>query len=134
MENNNIHTNDNNINLELDKFRKILNNKINEKKNQIHPSHNKVYNNSLQQEIHCLKWVLGQTNTTATINQGQIQMSQIEDIIQREVNNLERTLMTTKSLSIQKRDMFVIYTEILEWVLYVIRSIQEKGLHWQFNI
>ena len=142
MENNsnNSHSNNDNTDVEIDRLRQILNNKINQKKNQIHPSlHNKVYNNSLQQEIDCLKWVLGQTtntNTTATIkNQRQkiIQINKIQDIVQNEVNKLDTTLRT-KSLSIEKRDKFIIYSEILTWVLYVIQSIKEKGIHWQFNI
>jgi hypothetical protein len=132
---NNIHSNDaNNTDAELDRLRQVLNNKINQKKNQIHPSHNKVYNNSLQQEIDCLKWVLGQTTNTTTIkNQRQIQINKIKDVVQNEVNKLETTL-TTKSLSMRNRDMFIIYTDILQWVLYIIQSIKEKGLHWQFNI
>ena len=129
---NNSDTNDTDV--EIDRLRQILNNKINQKKNEIHPSHNKVYNNSLQQEIYCLKWVLGQTTNTTTIkNQRQIQINKIKDVVQNEVNKLETTL-TTKSLSMRKRDMFIIYTDILQWVLYIIQSIKEKGLHWQFNI
>ena len=42
--------------------------------------------------------------------------------------------MTTNTINIDKRDMFIIYTETLSWVLYVIQSIKEKGLHWRFNI
>ena len=128
---NNSDTNDTDV--EIDRLRQVLNNKINQKKNEIHPSlHNKIYNNSLQQEIDCLKWILGQTNTT--INQRQIiQINKIEDIVQKELDKLEITL-TTKPLSIRKRDMFIIYTDILQWVLYVIHSIKEKGVHWQFNI
>jgi hypothetical protein len=129
---NNSDTNDTDV--EIDRLRQILNNKINQKKNEIHPSHNKVYNNSLQQEIDCLKWVLGQTTNTTTIkNQRQIQINKIKDVVQNEVNKLETTL-TTKSLSMRNRDMFIIYTDILQWVLYIIQSIKEKGLHWQFNI
>ena len=76
MENSN-NIGSNNTDLEIDRFRQILNNKINQKKNEIHPSlHNKIYNNSLQQEIDCLKWVLGHTtntNTTATTIKNQRQ-------------------------------------------------------------
>jgi hypothetical protein len=60
-------------------------------------------------------------------------MSQIEDIIQDEVSKLDTTLRT-KLIGIQKRDKFIMYFEILQWILYVIQSIKEKGLHWQFNI
>jgi hypothetical protein len=74
-----------------------------------------------------VKCVLGKTN------QRQIQISQVEDIIQKEVNYLNGK-MTTKSINKEKRDMFITYTETLNWVLYVIHSIEEKGLHWTLNI
>jgi hypothetical protein len=38
---------DNDPNLELDRLKQILNKKIKEKKNQIHPLHAKVYNYNL---------------------------------------------------------------------------------------
>jgi len=125
--NNNNNSNGNKTDIELDRFKQILNNKISEKKNQIFPSHSMAYNNNVQHEVNCLKWVLGITN------QKQMQISQVEDIVQNEVNKLDTTLRT-KSLSMQKRDKFIMYSEILNWVLYVIQSIKEKGLHWQFNI
>jgi hypothetical protein len=136
MEDNN--SNGNNTDIELDRFRQIINNKIKEKRNQIFPLHSMAYNNNVQHEINCLKWVLGQTtNTTTTAttikNQRQIQINKIGDIVQNEVNKLDTTLRT-KSLSIQKRDKFIAYNETLNWVLYVIQSIEEKGLHWKFNI
>jgi hypothetical protein len=125
MENNN--SNGNNADIELDRFKQILNNKISEKMNQIFPSHSMAYNNSVHYEIHCLRWVLGKTN------QRQIQMNQVKDTIQKEVNYLNGKL-TTKSINIEKRDMFITYTETLKWVLYVIHSIKEKGLHWKLTI
>jgi hypothetical protein len=128
VENNN-NSNGNNTDIELDRFRQILNNKINEKTNQIFPLHSMAYNNNVQYEINCLRWVLGKTNQ----RQMQMQMSQIEDIVQNEVNKLDTTLRT-KSLSIHKRDKFIMYFEILQWIRYVIQSIKEKGLHWRFNI
>jgi hypothetical protein len=83
----------------------------------------------VQHEINCLKWALGKTNQ----RQIQMQMSQAQDIIQKEINDLNGK-MTTKSINIEITDMFITYTETLNWVLYVIHSIEEKGLHWQFNI
>ena len=121
-------SNSNNADLELDRFRQILNNKISEKMNQIFPSHSMAYNNSVHYEIHCLGWVLGKINQST-----QIQMSQVKDIIQKEINYLNGKI-TTKSINIDKRDMFITYTETLNWVLYVIRSIEEKGLHWKLTI
>ena len=126
MENNN-NSNGNNADIELDRFKQILNNKINEKMNQIFPSHSRAYNNNVQHEINCLRWVLGKTN------QRQIQMSQVEDIVQKEINALNGK-MTTKPITIEKRDMFITYAETLNWVLYVIQSIEEKGLRWKLTI
>jgi hypothetical protein len=126
MENSNNNSNGNNADLELDRLRQILNNKINEKKNQIFLLHSMAYNNSVHYEIHCLKWVLGKINQRI-----EMQMSQVEDIIQKEVNYLNEKL--TKSISIEKRDMFITFTETLNWVLYVIQSLEEKGLHWKLT-
>ena len=52
--------NDSNSNLALHRFKQILNNKVKEKKNQIHPLHAKIYNNNLQLEMRSLRWVLEQ--------------------------------------------------------------------------
>ena len=108
--NNNDNSNGNNADIELDRFRQIINNKVDEKKNQIFPSHSMAYNNNVQHEINCLKWVLGITNQRQRI---QMQISQVEDIIRKEINKLDTTLRT-KSLSIQKRDKFIMYFEILQ--------------------
>ena len=88
-----------------------------------------AYNSSVHYEIHSLRWVLAKTNQRIHI---QMQISQVEDIIQREINYLNGK-MTTKSINIEKRDMFITYTETLKWVLYVIHSIKEKGLHWKLT-
>src|SRR5918911_446119 len=128
MENNN--SNGNNADIELDRFQQVLNNKISEKMNQIFPLHSMAYNNSVHYEIHCLRWVLAKTNQRIQI---QMQISQVEDVVQKEINYLNGK-MTTNTINIDKRDMFITYTETLKWVLYVIQSIKEKGLHWQFNI
>jgi peptide deformylase len=131
MLDNNNYNKDNNSNEELDRLKQILNNKINEKENQIFPSHSMAYNNNAHYEIHCLKWVLVKTNQRQM--QMQMQISQVEDIIQKEINYLNGK-MTTKSINIKKRDMFITYTETLNWVLYVIHSIKEKGLHWKLTL
>lgn len=126
---NNNNSNGNNADIELDRFRQILNNKINEKENQIFPSHSLAYNNSVHYEIHCLKWVLGKTNQRTQIR---MQISHVKEIIQKEINYLNEKL--TKSISIDKRDMFIAFTETLNWVLYVIHSIEEKGLQWKLTL
>jgi hypothetical protein len=68
--NNNNNSNGNNADKELDRFKQILNNKINEKKNQVFASHSNVYNNNnVQDEMHCLRWVLGLTNYKTNANE-----------------------------------------------------------------
>jgi hypothetical protein len=137
MENNNNNdnnnSNDNYADIELDRFKQILNNKISEKMNQIFPSHSMAYNNSVHYEIHCLRWVLGKTNQRIQIQMQISQVEDIEDIIQKEINYLNGK-MTTKPINVEKRDMFITYTETLNWVLYVIHSIKEKGLHWKLTL
>jgi len=114
VENDN-NSNGNNADRELNRFRLILNNKINEKKNQIFPSHGRAYNKSVQYEINCLRWVIEKTS------QRQIQMSQVKDITQIEPNDVNRK-MNAKSVNIEKGDMFITYIETLIWVLYVIHG------------
>jgi hypothetical protein len=46
MLDNNNYNKDNNSNEELNRFKQILNNKINEKENQIFPSRSMAYNNN----------------------------------------------------------------------------------------
>ena len=100
--------------IELDRFKQILNNKINEKNNQIFASHSMAYNNNVQYEINCLRWVLEKTNQRI-----QIRMDHVDNIIQKEINDLNGK-MNAKSVNIQKRDMFITYIETVSWVLYVI--------------
>jgi hypothetical protein len=105
VENDN-NSNGSNADRELNRFRLTLNNKINEIKNQIFPSHGRAYNKSVQYEINCLRWVIEKTS------QRQIQMSQVKDITQIELNDVNRK-MNAKSVNIEKSDMFITYIETL---------------------
>jgi hypothetical protein len=115
-----VYSNGNNANIELDRFKQILNNKISEKMNQIFPLHSMAYNNSVHYEIHCLSWVLAKTNQRIQI---QMQISQVEDIVQKEINYLNGK-MTTKSINVEKRDMFITYTETRQ--LYHKNVLRQK--------
>ncbi|HZE78012.1 MAG TPA: hypothetical protein VE089_05630 [Nitrososphaeraceae archaeon] len=75
-------TNGNNSILELDRLKEILNNKVKEKKNQIHPLHAKVYNDNLQIEIRSLRWLLEQLTSKRQINQ-------VRSLVEKEIKNLE---------------------------------------------
>jgi hypothetical protein len=89
-----------------------------EKKNQIHPLHAKVYNDNLQIEIRSLRWVLEQA-----INQRQI--NQVGWLVEKEINTLGRKMKN--SVDIDEKDDLITQIEILLWILYVIQSIEEKG-------
>jgi hypothetical protein len=92
--NNNTNSNGNNADIELDRFRQILNNKISEKTNQIFPLHSMAYNNGVQYEIHCLKWVLGLITIT---NRRLIPIGQVESLVQKEINYLNGKMTTTNN-------------------------------------
>ena len=110
--------NDNDSNLELDRLKEILNNKVKEKKNQIHPLHAKVYNDNLQIEIRSLRWVLRQLTSKRQINQ-------VRRLVEKEINNLG--IKMKSSVDMEERDVLITEVEILLWILYVIQSIEEKG-------
>ena len=110
--------NDNVSNLELDRLKQILNSKVKEKRNQIHPLHAKVYNDNLQIEIRSLIRIRGQLTSKRQINH-------VQWLVEKEINNLGRKMKN--SIDMEKRDVLIAEVEILLWVLYVIQSIEKKG-------
>jgi prenyltransferase beta subunit len=109
--------NDNHSNLALDRLKQFLNNKVKEKKNQIHPLHAKVYNDNLQIEIHSLRWILERA-----MNQRQI--NQVRCLVENEINNLGIKMKNSRDM--EERDVLITEVEILLWILYVIQSIEEE--------
>ena len=103
--------------LELDRLKEILNNKVKEKKNQIHPLHAKVYNDNLQIEIRSLRWLLEQLTSKRQINQ-------VRSLVEKEIKNLE--IKMKNSIRHGERDVLITEVEILLWVLFAIQSIEEK--------
>ena len=55
--------------LPLRSLQEILHNRILQKKREMHPSHNKAYNDSLWTEIETLQWVLSQILTLLRLSQ-----------------------------------------------------------------
>jgi hypothetical protein len=106
-----------NSNLELDRLKQILNKKIKEKKNQLHPLHAKAYNDNLQIEIRSLRWVLKQLISKRQINR-------VRGLVESEVNSLGRKMKN--AIDMEERDSLITEVEILLWVLYVIQSIEEE--------
>jgi len=109
--------NDSNSNLALHRLKQILNNKVKEKKNQIHPLHAKIYNNNLQIEMRSLRWVLEQLSSHKR------QINQVR-CLEKEINILGGKMKN--SIEIEARDVLITQVEILIWILYVIQSIEEK--------
>jgi hypothetical protein len=55
--------------LPLRSLQEILQNRIIQKKREMHPSHNKAYNDSLWTEVETLQWVLDQILTLLRLSQ-----------------------------------------------------------------
>ena len=55
--------------LPLISLQEILHNRIIQKKREMHPSHNKAYNDSLWTEIETLQWALAQILTLLRLSQ-----------------------------------------------------------------
>ena len=109
--------NDNVSNLELDRLKQILNSKVKEKRNQIHPLHARVYNDNLQIEIRSLSWVVEQLASKRQINQ-------VRCLVEEEINNLG--IKMKNSIDMEERDVLITEVEILLWVLYVIQRIEDE--------
>jgi hypothetical protein len=116
---------DNDSNQELHSLKQILNNKIKEKKNQIHPLHDKVYNDKLQIEIRSLRWGLKQLTSQRQINQ-------IRCLVEKEINNLG--IKMKSSIEMEERDVLITEVEILLWVMYVIQSIEKEKAEASNNL
>jgi hypothetical protein len=102
---------------ELYRLKEILESKIKKTSNDIHESHNKAYNDSLQNEIHTLEWVLGCIRK-------KVQTDKLEVIVQDKITDL--TIRMNKAIHREDTDFLFTKLETLKWVLYVIHSI-EKG-------
>ena len=85
-----------------------------------HELHNKAYNDSLQNEIRTLEWVL------EYIIQKKVHISKLEVIVQNKIVNLK--IRMDKAMHREVTDFLFIKIETLRWVLYVIHSINKGSL------
>jgi hypothetical protein len=108
---------DNDSNQELHSLKQILNNKIKEKKNQIHPLHDKVYNDKLEIEIRSLRWVLEQLTRQRQINH-------VRWLVEKEINNLG--IKMKNSIDMVEKDVLITEVEILLSIVYIIQDMEEE--------
>jgi hypothetical protein len=106
---------------ELERLKQVLEIKIKKTRSDIrHDLHNKAYNDSLQNEIRTLEWVLEYTT------QKKVPIDKLEVIVQDKIAELKIRM----DKAIHREDTDFLFTEIetLRWVLYVIHSINKGSL------
>ena len=105
----------------VDRLKQILESKIEKTRSEIrHELHNKAYNDSLQNEIHILEWVL------KYITQKKIHIDKLEVIVQDKIADLK--IRMNKAMHREVTDFIFTKIEALRWVLYIIHSINKGSL------
>jgi hypothetical protein len=105
----------------VDRLKQILESKIEKTRSEIrHELHNKAYNDSLQNEILTLEWVLGY------ITQKKVHIDKIEIIVQDKIADLK--IRMDKAVHREVTDFLFTEMETLRWVLYIIHSINKGSL------
>jgi hypothetical protein len=110
-----------------------INEKINECRGEIHPSHNPVFNKSMLINIQTLEWTLGQINqlennnkvrrkitTTTTVDFAKSLTERIQRKMDKSRNDLRQ------SHDIIQKDKLILEIDRLDWVLAQINSIQNR--------
>jgi acetolactate synthase small subunit len=102
----------------IDTLKQVLESKIEKTRSDIrHELHNKSYNDSLQNEIGILEWVL------EYIVQKKVHIDRLEVIVQDKIAELKITM--NKATHREVTDFLFTKIETLRWVLYVIHSINK---------
>ena len=105
----------------VDRLKQILESKIEKTRSEIrHELHNKAYNDSLQNEIHILKWVL------KYITQKKVHIGKLEIIVKDKIADLK--IRMNKAMHREVTDFIFTKIETLRWVLYIIHSINKGSL------
>ena len=105
----------------IDRLKQVLDCKIKKTRSDIrHELHNKAYNDSLQNEIRTLEWVLEYTT------QKKVHIGKLEDIVQDKIAELKMRI--EKATNREVTDFLFTKIETLRWVLYVIHSINKGSL------
>ncbi|HZD82798.1 MAG TPA: hypothetical protein VE076_07980 [Nitrososphaeraceae archaeon] len=105
----------------VDRLKQILESKIEKTRSEIrHELHNKAYNDSLQNEIHILEWVL------KYITQKKVHIGKLEIIVKDKIADLK--IRMSKAMHREVTDFIFTKIETLRWVLYIIHSINKGSL------
>jgi hypothetical protein len=105
----------------VDRLKQILESKIEKTRSEIrHELHNKAYNDSLQNEIHILEWVLKYTT------QKKVHIGKLEIIVKDKIADLK--IRMNKAMHREVTDFIFTKIETLRWVLYIIHSINKGSL------
>ena len=105
----------------VDRLKQILESKIEKTRSEIrHELHSKAYNDSLQNEIRTLEWVLGY------ITQKKIHIGKLEIIVKDKIADLK--IRMNKAMHREVTDFIFTKIETLRWVLYIIHSINKGSL------
>ena len=105
----------------IDTLKQVLESKIKKTRNDIrHELHNKAYNDSLQNEILALEWVLQYAT------QKKVHISKMEVIVQDKIADMK--IRMNKAIHREDTDFLFTKIETLRWVLYVIHSINKGSL------
>jgi hypothetical protein len=102
------------------KLKEFLHEKIDKRKNQIHPAHNIRFNHDLQLEIDCVKWALNK------IEVNKLPMDRLEAVTRVMIKDLEKR--KGKAMKRSDTDDLWIKIESLQWVLFVIFAIKNGNM------
>ena len=105
----------------IDRLKQVLECKIKKTRSDIrHELHNKAYNDSLQNEIRTLDWVLEYTI------QKKGHIGKLEVTVQGKIADLKMRM--DKAMHREVTDFLFTEIETLRWVLYIIHSINKGSL------
>jgi hypothetical protein len=101
---------------DTNRLKEFLHEKIEKRKNRIHPAHNPRFNHDLQLEIDCIEYALKK------IEINKIPIDRLEAVIRAMIQDLEKR--KDKAMKRSDTDDFWIKIESLQWVLFVIFAIR----------
>jgi hypothetical protein len=102
------------------KIKEFLHEKIDKRKNQIHPAHNIRFNHDLQLEIDCIEWALKK------IEVNKLPIDRLEAVTRVMIKDLEKR--KDKAMERSDTDDLWIKIESLQWVLFVIFAIKNERM------
>ena len=103
-------------NIDSDRLKELLHEKITKRKKQIHTAHNPRFNHDMQLEIDCIEWALQKIEVNKLPN------DRLEGVIRTMIKDLEKR----KEKAMIRSDTDDLWTKVetLQWVLFVIFAIR----------